>query len=131
LILGGNKDKKILDVPYVDIHREWASQLAVAETIVFIGVGGFDFHLLQQVRGSIATNEFLSKIIIINPNWESHERLCAFLDLKSSRPEVKLSHVKCVWDPALIELEYKLPFAKMIKMSAAELHVHYKERLSA
>jgi hypothetical protein len=36
LILGGNKDKKILDVPYVDIHREWASQLAVAETIVFI-----------------------------------------------------------------------------------------------
>jgi hypothetical protein len=96
LILGGNKDKKILDVPYVDIHREWASRLAVAETIVFVGVGGFDFHLLQQVPGLIATNQFLSEIIIVNPNWESHERLGAFPNLRSSRPEVKLFHVECV-----------------------------------
>jgi hypothetical protein len=131
LILGGNKDRKILDVPYVEIHREWTYQLSNAETIVFVGVGGFDFHLLQQVRGLIATNRTLNKIIIVNPNWDSHKRLAAFLSSPRIRRDVRFFHIETNWDMKVIESQYKRPFLEMLTMSAEDLYAHYKSELNA
>ncbi len=37
LIMGGAKDKKILQSPFIEIGREWINSLALAETVVIIG----------------------------------------------------------------------------------------------
>lgn len=131
IILGGNKDSKILDTPYIDIHRQWLSDLSVAKTIVLVGVSGYDYHLLQQMRGLITTNPNLEKILLVNPDWSSHERISSFVDMKRIYDRVKLFHVECGWDLSSIKEQYKMSFSEMVHMSSSRLHAHYTKALNA
>jgi|GEM_PF-5377418 len=127
LIMGGLKDTKILNTPFVEIHRAWQNALSTAHTLIIIGMSASDTHLLSQMKGLLLTNRNLSKIIIINPNNSMHQAFNTFFrDISLKRKDPLIFNINSYWDLDLFEHGIKLPFEQILKMTGSELNKHFE-----
>ncbi len=132
LIIGGSKDKKILQRPFIEIGREWLNSLAFAETLVIIGSGASDFHLLQQMRGILVNNKQLDKIICINPRSDINNAYGRFFkNVTGTGNPPYMFLIDCCWDFNEISKKHRLPLQDMLSMSSTELMTHFKDKLKA
>ena len=132
LIMGGAKDKKILDSPFVEISREWVNSLALADTVVIVGASASDFHLLQQIRGILVNNKQLDKIICINPDRSANNAYGEFFKaITNTGGPPYMFFIDYHWDFKKIQKEYKLSLKDILLMPSTELYAHYKDSLQA
>ena len=117
LIIGGLKDTKILDIPFIEIHHKWQNELLLANTLVIIGMSASDKHILRQISGFLLTNKKLDKIIIISPDKIAHYAFHAFFKNISNY----LLHYQSKWDIDSIQKDMNLPFEEFITMSSCKL----------
>ena len=121
LIIGGLKDTKIQDKPFIEIHHKWQNELLLANTLVIIGMSASDKHILSQISGLLLTNKNLDKIIIINRNESALLAFCAFFkNFKNI-----LFPYQTEWDIDSIQKDMKLPFVEFIKMPSWKLKNHF------
>jgi len=126
LIMGGLKDKKILDIPFIEIHREWQNSLSTASTLVIVGVGFTDIHLLSQMRGLLLTNKNIEKIVIINPDVEAHKAFNAFMrNVRIRRSDQLIFNIISNWDLELLK-ENLMPIQEIINLGSSELNQYFQ-----
>lgn len=132
LIMGGSKDKKILQSPFIEIGREWINSLASADTVVIVGTSATDFHLLQQMKGILVHNKQLDKIICINPNKSANNAYGLFFRAVTNTKEPPyMFYIDYHWDFHKIHEEYKLSVKDMLSMPSTKLMRHFKDVLNA
>lgn len=122
LIMGGLKDSKIIQPPYLELFREWQVALSEAETIIIAGLGVSDLHLIYQIIGNLVTNSDLRKILIVNPDIEVHKALRIFFGQIYSNTKIVRINLLDTWDLLEIEKSYQISFDEMIAMDGIEFN---------
>jgi hypothetical protein len=132
LIMGGSKDKKILESPFIEIGREWINSLAYADTIVIVGTSASDFHLLQQMRGVLINNRQLDKVICINRNRDANDAYGMFFrNITGTGNPPYMFFIDCYWDFQKIHDEFKVSLKNMLLMPGTDLIQYFKDELNA
>jgi hypothetical protein len=128
LIMGGSKDRKVLDIPFIEIGREWVNSLALTDTLVIVGTSYSDFHLLQQIKGTLINNRYLDKVICINPDRSTNEAYGILLrSVTGSGKRPYMFFIDTHWDFQRISAEYKLPLKEILSLHSDKLMQHFRE----
>jgi len=131
LIMGGSKDKKILESPFIEISREWLNALASADTVAIVGASASDFHLIQQMKGTLVSNKKLDKVICINPSKDVNDAYGLFFrSITGTENPPYMFFIDCCWDFQKIHEEYKMSLKDMLSMPSAKLLRHFKDVLN-
>ena len=126
LLLGGSKDRKILDSPFLEIIHEWHKTLLNVNTFVIVGFSGADFHLMRQIRSLLSSNKSLEKIIIIDIGLSSAQSFEIYLkNILSPGKKPSIFWIQSSWDLSEIAQTIKMDFVDMLKADVNDLIHHF------
>lgn len=110
IIIGGVKDRKSLEIPFIEVQLSWQNAIHNANTIVLVGSSGNDTHLLKHLKALLLTNKRLEKIVIISPSEQAFQNNLAFLGPLQQNNNVKVFCLKAYWgeDEIYKELDISL-----------------------
>jgi len=126
IIVGGGKDSKISDNPFIEIYREWQNSIAGLHTLVIVGLSASDIHLINQMRSLLCNNNRFEKVIIINPDRNALQTFKVLFTGIRGRNEIPyIFDVQSNWNVEELNKVLKMSLLEMIVLSASQLQKHF------